>query len=88
MDIETIREAKRQLMSAAVHPVNGKYAGITLPRLKDGIVWFGAFAAIHPGTFLDMFGVRRFRAMPRDISKARIERFIKTWRAKKLRKKN
>lgn len=79
--IADIRAAMRQLRSTQVMPdKNGNYHAYSLPQLKDGIIWFGCVAAMHPASFLDMFGVRRFRALKRDVSKAKIEAFIKKWK--------
>jgi len=60
----------------------GNYIGYSLPELRDGIVYFGCVAIMHPSTFLDIFGVKRFRALKRDVSEKRIEAYIKRWRHK------
>lgn len=82
--IEDIRAAVKSLRGRSVLPnKDGNFIGYSLPELRDGIVWFGFGAAMHPASFLDMFGVRKFRALKRDVPKEKIERFIGRWKKKK-----
>lgn len=76
LTVEQIREMKKQLVSTAVHP--DAYIGYCAPVLRDGVVYAG-IVAMHPSCFLDIFGVDLFRKIKRDISKRRIENYIKKW---------
>jgi hypothetical protein len=84
MNIETVRAAVKSLSGRSVVPKDGNFIGYSLPELRDGIVWFGIGAAMHPAAFLDMFGVRRFRKLKRDVSKSCIEDFIAQWKKRKI----
>jgi hypothetical protein len=83
LSIDELREIKNRLSSSAVLPKKGNYFGCSIPHLRDGIVHFGYVAAMHPSTFLDMFGIRRFRSMEVDVSKKRIEAYIRKWKKSK-----
>jgi len=80
LTLADIREAKRQLTSTHIAPnKDGNYLGYSVPYLRDGVVYFGAVACMHPSSFLDMFGKEKFLAMNADISKKRIQNYIKRW---------
>jgi len=84
LTLADIREAKKQLASRHIAPnKDGNYLGYSVPRLEDGIIWFGLLACMHPSTFLDMFGKERFLAINADISKRRIQNYIKKWEKSK-----
>jgi hypothetical protein len=83
LSVKTIREAVASLRGKSVLPnKDGNFlAYMQEPKLRDGIVWIGA-GALHPATFLDIFGADKFREIKRDVSKARLEKFIKSWERK------
>jgi hypothetical protein len=77
--VDTIRKVKEQLCSRSVLPKDGAFAGCTQPpRLVDGIIYIG-LVAIHPSTFLDIFGVEKFLAIDTDVSKRRLNNYVKKW---------
>lgn len=81
--IDDIRAAVKSLRGRRVLPKQGSFYGITRPpEIRDGIVWIG-ICAIHPFSFLDVFGVRKFRSIKRDVSKEKIEKCIKAWKKKR-----
>jgi hypothetical protein len=83
LTVADIREAKRQLMSVDIKPLDGLfYASVAPPRLTDGIVWMG-LCTLHPSTFLDVFGPEEFLAMKTDISKRRMETYVRLWQRRK-----
>jgi hypothetical protein len=80
LTLADIREAKRQLTSTHIAPnKDGNYIGVAVPRLRGGIIWFGLVACMHPSSFLDMFGKEQLLAIDADISKRRIQNYIKRW---------
>jgi hypothetical protein len=79
LTLDVLREAKRQLVAREVKPRDGNWIGLTVPKLRDGVVWLGA-CAFHPYTYLDIRGPEEFLKLDSDVSKRRMENFVKGWR--------
>jgi len=82
MKLEDLRAAVKMLRGPSIQPKNGKWYGVSKPELRDGIVWMG-MCALHPMTFLNIFGEDYFRKIDKDCSEELIEKFIKKWRKRK-----
>lgn len=82
LTLADLRKMKELLVGRQIRPVCGRYIGRSEPMLRNGIVWIG-FAALHPATFLDIFGAGLFRKIKRDVSLKQINGLIKQWRADK-----
>ena len=84
LTVKMIREMKAQLVSTAVKPdVNGNFMAYARPPfLEYGVVWMG-LCAMHPSTYLDVFGPEGFLAMKTDVSKRRMEAYVRLWQRRK-----
>jgi hypothetical protein len=81
LSITDVRAAVKSLRSTQVMPdKDGNYHAYSLPRLRDGVIYFGMIAVMHPSIFLDMFGEERFLALKSDVSKTRMKKFVKKWK--------